>query len=64
MKLDADTYMPTTARPDAPLGVAARARKLWRVDGAMSDRTWGTLIGLHFRQNELIQEHLDAAPGE
>lgn len=56
--------MPTTARPDAPLGVAARARKLWRVDGAMSDRTWGTLIGLHFRQNELIQEHLDAAPGE
>jgi hypothetical protein len=63
-RYDADTYMPTTARPDAPLGVAARARKLWRVDGAMSDRTWGTLVGLHFRQNELIQEHLDAALGE
>jgi hypothetical protein len=63
-RYDADTYMPTIARPDAPLGVAARARKLWRVDGAMSDRTWGTLVGLHFRQNELIQEHFDAALGE
>lgn len=26
-----------------------------------SYRTWGTLVGLHFRENELIQEHLDQA---
>ncbi|MDA0183306.1 hypothetical protein OJ997_23545 [Solirubrobacter phytolaccae] len=56
---DATTYEPTGARPDAPLGVPTRSRKLWRVDGPMSDHTWGTLVGLHFRQNELIQEHLD-----
>lgn len=60
-RYDASTYRPTVAQPDAPLGVATRARKLWRVDGPMTDRMWGTLVGLHFRQNELIQEHLDAA---
>jgi hypothetical protein len=29
----------------------------------MTDSTWELLVGLHFRQNELIQEHLDAALG-
>lgn len=60
-RYDAGTYEPTAARPDAPLGVASRSRKLWRVDGAMTDSTWELLVGLHFRQNELIQEHFDSA---
>lgn len=60
---DAAEYAPTLAQPDARLGTAARARKLWRVDGSMTDSTWELLVGLHFRQNELIQEHLDAALG-
>ena len=58
---DAAKYAPTVAHPDAPLGNATRSRKLWRVDGPMTDRTWEVLVGLHFRQNELIQEHLDTA---
>lgn len=57
---DAADYQPTLERPDAPPGSPESGRKLWRVDGPMSDETWGELVGLHFRQNELIQEHLDA----
>lgn len=55
---EAADYEPTASRPDAPLGTPRRSRKLWRVDGAMSDAVWEQLIGLHFRQNELIGEHL------
>lgn len=60
-RYDAAGYAPTVSQPDAPLGVATHSRKLWRVDGPMSDSTWELLVGLHFRRNELIQEHLDTA---
>lgn len=58
---NADTYAPTTERPNADPGVPSRKRKLWRVDGPMTDELWRTLVGLHFRQNELIAEHFEAA---
>lgn len=61
---DAADYKPTIGSPDAPLGTPRRSRKLWRVDGEISDQTWEELVGLHFRQNELIAEHLGSALSE
>lgn len=57
---DAVDYAPTPSRPDAPLGTPRLSRKLWRVDGRIPDATCEQLVGLHFRQNELIAEHLGA----
>jgi hypothetical protein len=60
-EFDAAGYEPSAVNPSAPLGVPNRALKLWRVDGAMTDDQWACLVGLHFRQNELIGEHFREA---
>ena len=54
---DAVAYAPSEQAPMAELGHPNQARKLWRVDGALSDEIWGELVGLFFRYNELIAEH-------
>jgi len=54
-------YPPSAQNPRAELPDAERARKLWRVDGAMSDEQWYELAGLFYRGNELIAEHFQAA---
>jgi len=56
-----ETYGPATGGPDAPLGHFERARKLWRVDGPMSNELWLELVTLFFRDNELVEEHLTEA---
>jgi hypothetical protein len=38
-------------------GPHSHTRKLWRVDGEMTDQQWCDLVGLHFRNNELVPEH-------
>jgi len=56
-RYDAAAYLPTPQVPNANPGVPDKSRKLWRVDGPMTDEQWRTLIGLFFRGNELIGEH-------
>jgi hypothetical protein len=53
----ADTYGVDHQRPRGPTGPASHSRKLWRVDGSLTDDQWCELVGLHFRQNELVAEH-------
>ncbi|HMS72251.1 MAG TPA: hypothetical protein PKB03_04390, partial [Baekduia sp.] len=53
----ADGYAPSATNPGVEPGKFTRSRKLWRVDGDMSDEEWAALVGLHFRGNELIAEH-------
>jgi hypothetical protein len=60
-RYDADTYLPTTDHPNADPGVPDKSRKLWRVDGPMTDKQWCELVGLFFRLNELIAEHFAEA---
>lgn len=55
------SYAPTVHNPRAELGNPERARKLWRVDGELTDEQWSELVGLFFRGNELIAEHFQAA---
>jgi hypothetical protein len=58
-----NTYTPSRTNPRATLGAPTHSRKLWRVDGALADEQWSELVGLFFRGNELIEEHLcDAFP--
>jgi hypothetical protein len=59
-----ETYGPTAANPRARPGAPERRRKLWRVDGPMSDEQWMELVGLFFRGNELIGEHFEDAFAE
>lgn len=57
----ADTYGPSVLDPYADFGPHSHSRKLWRVDGELSDEQWCRLVGLWFRGNELIEEHFKAA---
>ncbi len=59
-----ETYGPTASRPRALPGPYERKRKLWRVDGPMSDEQWMEVVGLFFRGNELIGEHFEDAFAE
>lgn len=62
-RYDIEGYEPSVNCPRAPLPAPTRSRKLWRVDGDLTDAQWCELVGLHFRGNELIEEHLrDAFP--
>jgi hypothetical protein len=54
-------YLPSAAHPNAEPGDPTRSRKLWRVDGRVTDQQWCSLVGLHFRGNDLIDEHFAAA---
>jgi hypothetical protein len=56
-----ESYEPSAQNPRQRPGVPERARKLWRVDGEMSDEQWSELVGLFFRGNELIEEHFGEA---
>lgn len=59
----AEDYAPSAHEPNADPGTPTQSRKLWRVDGSLSDALWQQLVGLHFRGNELIAEHFkDAFP--
>jgi len=53
----AETYGPSRHDPRADCGPPSHSRKLWRVDGSLTDEQWSDLIGLHFRGNDLIGEH-------
>src|SRR5215212_618812 len=55
------TYQACSANPRGDTGSPTYARKLWRVDGPMSDAEWCELVGCHFRGNELIGEHFAQA---
>lgn len=55
------TYGPSRENPMAATGPFTHSRKLWRVDGPLSDEQWAELVGLHFRGNELVEEHFAAA---
>jgi len=60
----AATYAVDHHQPRGSTGPASHSCKLWRVDGPMTDTEWGELVGLHFRGNELVAEHLQATfPG-
>jgi len=59
-----ETYEPSASHPRARPGPPDRARKLWRVDGPMSDEQWMEVVGLFFRNNELIGEHFEDAFAE
>jgi hypothetical protein len=59
-----ETYAPMATNPRALPGPHERARKLWRVDGPMSDEQWMEVVGLFFRDNELIGEHFEDAFAE
>ena len=56
-----ETYDPSTADPRAGFGSHSHSKKLWRVDGPLTDEQWCNLVGLYFRGNELIEEHFKAA---
>ena len=49
-----ETYGPTASRPRALPGPYERKRKLWRVDGPMSDEQWMEVVGLFFRGNNSL----------
>lgn len=64
------TYKIDRATPQGDAGAHSHTRKLWRVDGPMTDEEWGDLVGFYFRDNELIAEYfgevfptMRAAPG-
>ena len=57
----ANSYGPSRSNPRASFGPHTHSRKLWRVDGALTDKQWCQLAGLYFRQNELIEEHFKEA---
>ena len=59
-----ETYGPTATNPRALPGPYERKRKLWRVDGPMSDEQWMEVVGLFYRGNELIGEHFEDAFAE
>lgn len=56
-----ETYGPSREDPRADFGAPSHSRKLWRVDGPLTDEQWCELVGLHFRGNELIGEHFASA---
>jgi hypothetical protein len=56
-----ETYAPSANNPRAEPGPPERERKLWRVDGDLTDEQWFELVGLFFRGNELIEEHFREA---
>jgi hypothetical protein len=56
-----ETYGPSAMNPRAGFGPHSHSRKLWRVDGPLTDDQWCNLVGLYFRGNELIEEHFKAA---
>lgn len=55
---DVTAYGPSAENPTIRPSTPAATRKLWRVDGRLTNEQWATLVGLHFRGNELIEEHL------
>lgn len=57
----AETYGPRKEDPRVVFGPPSHERKLWRVDGPMTDEEWCDLVGLFFRQNELIEEYFGHA---
>jgi hypothetical protein len=57
-RFPAASYVPSPTNPRADPGTPAASRKLWRVDGRMSDEQWSELVGNFFRGNELVEEHL------
>src|SRR5205814_1164866 len=60
----AEAYAPSLTAVNAAPGKPAKSRKLWRVDGPLTDEEWATLVGLHFRGNDLIAEHFaEVFPG-
>jgi hypothetical protein len=52
-----ETYAVDHDQPRGDPGPPSHSRKLWRVDGQMTDAQWAELVGLHFRGNELVPEH-------
>lgn len=56
----AETYRVDRHHPRADAGPHSHSRKLWRVDGHLTDEQWSELVGLHFRHNELVAEHFCA----
>lgn len=56
-RYNADDYEPSFSRPRADPGTPQASRKLWRVDGPITDDEFSVLVHAHFRQNELIGEH-------
>ena len=60
-------YKASRHDPSATKGAVVAYRKLWRIDGHISDEDWGRLLGHHFRENELVIEYfgsiLDERPG-
>lgn len=54
-----DTYGVSATAPRASSGPHSHTRKLWRVDGPLTDEQFGQLVGLHFRSNELVPEHFE-----
>lgn len=56
-----EAYGPSRENPTAGSGAPSHSRKLWRVDGPLTDEQWCQLVGLHFRGNELIGEHFASA---
>jgi hypothetical protein len=55
-----ETYGVDRHNPRGAPGPHSHSRKLWRVDGPMTDEQWCELVGLHFRHNELVAEHFRA----
>jgi hypothetical protein len=55
------TYGPSASAPMVAPGDRAHSRKLWRVDGDISDSVFANLLGLFYRGNELIEEHFREA---
>lgn len=57
----AATYEATAANPRGSCGPHSHSRKLWRVDGPLTDEQWCQLVGSHFRRNKLVGEHFGEA---
>lgn len=55
------SYGASVIAPNAPLGPASTDRKLWRVDGPLTDERFADLLGTYFRGNELVGEHFKDA---
>ena len=58
------TYQATRDDTSAAKGPVVAYRKLWRIDGQVSDEDWGRLLGHHFRENELVAEYFGSVLDE
>jgi hypothetical protein len=57
-------YQATRDDTSAAKGPVVAYRKLWRIDGQVSDEDWGRLLGHHFRENELVAEYFGSVLDE